>query len=139
MVINRKIWQSKSKEYLRSAKVLLDCEQYSIAYYTAGLAVECALKSVITRKFKNDTWPDKKFVVDIHTHDIARLVKLADLEIERLAMEARSANFRAYWGTLSGWRIDSRYQTWTKAEARDIIEAASRRSDGILSWLKKHW
>jgi len=50
------------------------------AYYLAGYAVECALKAAISKLNNLHDFPDRKFVTECHTHDLAALMRLAQLE-----------------------------------------------------------
>ena len=50
------------------------------AYYLAGYAVECGLKACIAKGYGPESWPEKRFVLECHTHDIFALIRLAGLE-----------------------------------------------------------
>jgi HEPN domain-containing protein len=137
--MNRKDWKAQAEEHSKSAKVLLREGQYSSAYYIAGLAVECALKAKICRSIKRGDWPEKTFVNDIHVHDLMKLMRHAQLDQQRDAQEKRSVQFRLYWNTVKDWKVESRYQLWSDAEARDMVEAVTKRGSGVLTWIRKHW
>jgi hypothetical protein len=137
--MNRKEWRSIARAHAKSARVLLDDGNYSVAYHLAGMALECALKAVICRSFFKDTWPDKQFVNAIHSHDIAALVGHANLEGDRKVLEKSSATFRAHWATVQSWKVESRYKQWSHAEARDMVIAVTKNKIGILAWIRKHW
>src|SRR5215213_2507506 len=124
--MTRKEWKRQAEAHCSAAEVLLQQGQFGVAYHIAGLAIECGLKAKIATAFKASTWPTKKFVLDIHTHDLSALVKQAGLDPGRLAQEAASPAFRVYWNTVKGWTIESRYKDWSPAEARDIVEAVSK-------------
>jgi HEPN domain-containing protein len=137
--MNRKDWKAQAEAYSKSAKVLLREGQHSAAYYIAGLAVECALKAKICRSIKRGDWPEKTFVNDIHVHDLTKLIRHAQLDKEREVEEKRSGQFRLYWNIVKGWKVESRYQLWSDAEARDMVEAVTRRGNGVLTWIRKRW
>lgn len=137
--MTRNEWKRQAMAHASAAKILLRERQYSIAYYVAGLAVECALKAQIARSFRTGTWPDREFVNSIHSHNLEHLVRQAQLETARVAEAATSAAFRTYWNTLKDWRIESRYEVWSAAEATDMVTAVVTRSSGALAWIKRHW
>lgn len=62
------------------AEALLGADRHSGAYYLAGYSIECGLKAVIALSFRATVIPSKKFVNDIHTHDLASLIALAGLK-----------------------------------------------------------
>jgi hypothetical protein len=84
-------------------------------------------------------WPEKTFVNDIHVHDLMKLMRHAQLDQQRDAQEKRSVQFRLYWNTVKDWKVESRYQLWSDAEARDMVEAVTKRGSGVLTWIRKHW
>ena len=137
--MTRKEWKKQAEAHCAAAKALLEQGQYGVAYHVAGLAIECALKAKIATAFKASTWPTKKFVNDIHTHDLPALVKQAGLDASRLKQEGTSPAFRVYWNTVKGWTVESRYKDWSAAEARDMVEAVSKKSVGVLAWIKRNW
>jgi HEPN domain-containing protein len=128
-----------ANEHIKSARTLLGESHYSAAYHLAGLAVECALKAKVAKAFKAQTWPDRQFVSEIFHHDLAKLVRQADLELERQAEELRSPPFRAYWNTVRAWTVESRYKEWSPAEAKDMVESAGRNGTGVVAWIRRHW
>jgi HEPN domain-containing protein len=136
--MNRKEWKRQSQQHATAARALFDQRQYSVAYHVAGLAVECALKAKIAASFKSGTWPDRQFVNNIHVHDLDMLVKYADLKAELLKAEKASNAFKAYWNVIKGWTVESRYKSWTQAEARDMVEAACKRGSGVLAWIRRN-
>jgi hypothetical protein len=65
---------------LREARGLIDLQMYDGAYYLAGYAVECALKTCIAKGTRRHEFPEKQKVISSHTHDLWDLVKLAKLK-----------------------------------------------------------
>lgn len=139
--MKRKEWQGKALTHSRSAKLLLSSGHYDTAYYLSGLAIECALKAKIAAQFKANDLPDKSLVLQIYNngHRLAELIKLAQLAPALAAQERANVGFRAYWSTVKAWEIDARYKTWSLAEARDMVEASTKRGTGVLAWIKQHW
>jgi hypothetical protein len=109
------------------------------AYYLAGCAVECALKACIAHAFLRHTWPDRRFVQDIHTHDLERLVVLAGLRprLEEAFREDR--HFRARWDIVRQWESGSRYRSSEREETLNMYEAIAHARHGVLRWIRKHW
>ena len=142
-----------AQERIQDASALLAGGRWSFAYYVAGYAVECALKSCILSQMIHTGWIfESKVKIDqVLTHDFAELVELAGLKTQlnvRLAASAAAATaaggpaggiFVGYWGTVLQWDVASRYQTKTEAEAREIYEAITHAPDGIMQWIQNFW
>jgi hypothetical protein len=109
------------------------------AYYIAGYAVECALKACIAKSYGAEEWPDKGFVVDCHTHEILKLVRLAALEPARSADVAANPNLGTNWNIVKDWSERSRYERHSLAKAQRLCEAITHAADGVLPWIKNHW
>ena len=84
------------------------------------------------------------------THDFAKLIDLAGMRDELNGKQATSAAaappggppggaFTVYWGTALKWKVESRYQPRTEAEARELYEAITHDPDGVLPWIKNFW
>jgi HEPN domain-containing protein len=80
--MNRADLQKLSNMRIREAKILFAAGEHSGAYYLAGYAVECALKACIARGVQRYDFPDKSLAQESYSHDLVRLVKLADLDSE---------------------------------------------------------
>lgn len=137
--MNRRRWKNQGQVFVSAAGALLANRHWTAAYHLAGVAVECALKAAICRSVRTGDWPDRNFVQSIHSHDLAALVRHAQLDGDRHSEESRSPSFRINWSIVKDWTIDSRYKEWTEAEATDMVGAVSRRETGVFPWIKKHW
>lgn len=123
---------------LKEAKVLLDNRQYSGAYYLSGYVIECALKACIAKQTSKFDFPDKKKVLDSYTHDLEKLVKVANLEDELKSLKA-DPDFSPLWEHLKEWSEESRYKKHNRNEATDIYLAITDPNHGVLKWLQQHW
>jgi hypothetical protein len=139
--VNRAELQQMTKERLKDAKALLDAERWEFAYYVAGYAVECALKSSLLARMVHTAWvfQEKWKAQDCLTHDVGDLVNLAGLTKELNSMLAANPAFVAYWGIVSQWTVTSRYQAKTETEARNLYDAITHDPDGVLKWIQKFW
>jgi hypothetical protein len=141
--VNRADWQRIAEERLLAAEALLVADLYASAYYMAGYAVEGGLKSCILVRvasapevlFQKD---GNKFSIGCWTHDIEKLVKLADLEAIRDADSAVNASLDANWKIVAKWDEKSRYVVKTQAEAEALYNAIAER-DGVMPWLRMRW
>ncbi len=79
-------FQRLAKIRIKEAEALLDNGHYNGAYYLAGYAVECALKACIAKQTLRYDFPEKRRVDNSHTHDLTKLVRVADLEKEALRL-----------------------------------------------------
>ena len=118
---------------------MLSNGNYSGAYYLCGYAVECALKSCISKKINQSEIPDKKFINDCYTHNLKDLVKLAGLENARNVLERNDANFAASWAITKDWNETGRYNIFTQIQAQELYNSITSRRGGILSWIRLYW
>jgi HEPN domain-containing protein len=138
--VNRDDFQKLAIERLADAKALLTLKRWAGAYYLAGYAVECGLKScVIADLMKTDLFPAKRFSEQCWTHDLEQLLSLAGLEAELNNAMNADADLRKNWDTINDWSEASRYVRKTKVDAEELYEAIADRKHGVLSWIKARW
>lgn len=122
------------------ARMLLDGGSFLGAYYLAGYAVECALKACIAKQIKEHDFPDKKFIVDSHTHKLTELLGLAGLRQRHSEYIRQDQAFALNWAVVKDWTPEERYSlSITEKKARDLFDAVTDQKSGILPWLKTHW
>ncbi len=138
--MNRRDLQRLSNIRLSEAKVLLDNEYYSGAYYLLGYAVECALKACIAKQVQRHDFPNRQTVNDSYTHNLRALLKVSGLEIEVRRERIRNPALDTNWTIVEDWAVDSRYD-YAKDEVttRDFFSAITARSNGVIPWLKRRW
>ena len=137
--MNRGDFQKLSDLRLQESRILLASGFPGGAYYLAGYAVECALKACIAKGVQRDDFPDKSLAQESYSHDLVKLVKLADLDSELTNSTGANARLDASWNLTKSWTEKSRYSVWTKNEAEGIIDAVATRSDGVLAWIRRRW
>ena len=121
---------------MREAQALLVAGEYSGAYYLAGYAIECAIKACIAKRVREYDFPDKKTVVNSHSHDLLQLAKVALLDI---ASWTDNPDFADNWSAVKDWNEEARYKLWNERQARQLLEAIANEDYGILPWLKLRW
>lgn len=142
--MNRAVWQQLAEERLRDAEALLNAQRWSGAYYLAGYAVECGLKSCIlvrvaaTPEILFDD-QNKRFSTNCWTHDIEDLVRLADLVAVRASETAVDPIFGRNWQLVKDWNEKSRYESKTQVQAEDLFRAVSDQTKGVLPWITVRW
>ncbi len=137
--MNRGAFQRLSRLRLREARVLLRNGNNEGTYYLAGYAVECALKTCIAKKTKRHDFPDKKVVVDAHTHDLTTLARIAGLLTELDKEIKREANFGKNWTVVKDWNEERRYQFPGEKDAKDLYAAITARTYGVMRWIRRRW
>ncbi len=138
--MNRKGLQKLTGLRLAEAHILLANKKYDGAYYLTGYAVECALKACIAKQIKKFDFPDKKLVVDSHTHNLEQLLSVSGLKQAHRQEMDTDGDFAVNWAVVRDWSEQSRYSFGrSAAEAKDLYEAVTARKHGISRWLKKHW
>jgi HEPN domain-containing protein len=131
-------FQKLADARIREAGILLAAGEFDGAYYIAGYAVEFALKAcIIKRKLSvPESWPEKKFTDQCHTHDLEVLFRLADLDDELNTAGPVKAN----WLIVKEWSEQSRFELGKlEQDARNLYEAIIHAADGVLQWLKVRW
>jgi HEPN domain-containing protein len=134
--MDRRDLQELSKVRLREARALLGLGLHDGAYYLAGYAVECALKSCIAKRTQRHEFPDKKRVDSSYSHDLRELLKVAGLTDAFRERARGDVAFRDNWDTVLAWSEQSRYNRNGVKSAQDLLLAVSAKDHGILSWLK---
>ncbi len=142
--MNRAHWQRLADERLLDAATLLAAGRWTAAYYLAGSAVECGLKSCVLRhlELSGELFADRRYLKDLGecwTHDVPKLVRLAGLTQVLAGASLTNAVFAGSWGIVEQWRETSRYAWRTEAEARTLVEAMTQDPDGVLPWIRLHW
>jgi HEPN domain-containing protein len=137
--MNRTDLQKLSNARLREARVLFTAHEYSGAYYLSGYAVECGLKACFAKLTDRHDFPDLKDVRRAFTHNLAELEKLADSDNQMSAARQANPELIARWEIVCQWSEESRYYTWSKEASGTLLDAVSKRKDGVLPWIKRYW
>ena len=113
--------------------------RYAGAYYLAGYAVECGLKACIAKQTRRHEFPDRGLVIQSYTHDLKTLVAAAGLETQRDSDAAYDPDFGSNWAVVKDWSEQSRYETRSRSEATDLLDAITDPAHGVMQWLHRHW
>src|SRR5436190_17570999 len=110
--MNRNELQRLAQQRIQEAKVLLAAKQWSGAYYLAGYAVECGLKSCILAFIERTgiIFEEKNYGERCWTHELDRLMKLAGLEADLGVAVAANPVRGENWATVKGWSEVRRYR-----------------------------
>jgi hypothetical protein len=107
-------------------------------------AVECGLKACVLR-FVEDTGlifgqkDGLKRLADCWTHDLEKLVGIANLSEGLKQARQQRTKFDDYWAAVKKWNEVSRYATKSESEARELFEAITNPDDGVMKWIRSHW
>jgi hypothetical protein len=143
--VNRAELQQMAEGRLKDAKALIDAGRWEFGYYTAGYAVECALKSCVLVRMIHTAWvfKEKWQSNECLTHDFEKLVFLAGLtdehNAEMKASAAAGAEFKDNWDTAEKWTVTSRYEAKTEADAKALYAAIADEPHGVLQWIRTYW
>lgn len=143
--VNQAELRQMAEERLRDAKTLIEGGRWEFAYYAAGYAVECSLKSCILARmihtglvFDEDHKPK-----DCLIHDLDKLVALAglteQLNEDRKASAAAGKEFLGNWETAEEWTVASRYEAKTEDDAKRLYAAIADEPHGVLQWIMTYW
>jgi hypothetical protein len=138
--MNRTDLQQLADVRVSDAEVLLASGRYAGAYYLVGYAVECALKSCISKQIREFDFPEKKLITESYSHDLTKLLRLSGVGHLFEAEVKQNKAFETNWVVVKDWSEEVRYDLSTAERvARDMYAAVTDGSDGVLTWLKKHW
>ena len=80
--MNRTDFQRLATLRIAEAQALLAAGFPAGAYYLAGYAVECAIKTCIAKNVQQYDFPDKDRVNQSYSHNLVQLLRAANLEDE---------------------------------------------------------
>jgi HEPN domain len=139
-------WQRLSQEWITDAKALMEGGRWGTAYYLAGYAVECALKSCVLSRMIHTGWifrEDVESILECRTHDLIKLVEIAGMREYLNARLTASASakdgFVENWDTVSAWTVISRYQPKPEADTTKLYAAITDEPHGVLKWIRNYW
>jgi HEPN domain-containing protein len=138
-IVSRADFQELVDTRLLEAKALLDLGLWDGSYYLSGYAVELALKAVIIDLLmKRDAFPSRDFSQKCYTHSIEGLFSVANLmDLLKVDMNA-DPELKANYATVNDWSETKRYARIEEREARDLFEAITNASHGVLPWVRAH-
>lgn len=138
--MNRTEFQHLADVRIKEAEALLAAGLWDGAYYLAGYAVECGLKACIAKLTKAEDFPPgKDEIAKIYSHRIEELAIAAKLKTDLDAVLAGTPAFKVNWVEVIRWKEDARYKTWPEPEARQLYEAITDPTNGVLPWFKARW
>ena len=137
--MNRIDFQQLADLRLKEARALFAAGLPDGAYYLAGYAVECALKACIAKRTREHDFPEKKLVNDSHTHDLGKLLQLAELKSELDAVVQDDPFMRSILEKIQDWSETSRYEKKTVQDAKALLAAIEDREGGLLPWMRLRW
>lgn len=139
--MNRKQLQQLAEDRILDAAALLTMGRFSGAYYLAGYALECGLKSCILAyvEISGAIFLDRKYSEKCWTHSLGDLLALAGLEKEFGQATAVNLKLENNWDTASIWTEGSRYQQKSQLEAQKLYDAIETPTDGVLPWIWLRW
>ena len=137
--MNRSDLQKLSDVRSHEARNLLQWGHSSGAYYLAGYAVECALKACIAKLSQKHDFPDRDRVNKSYSHKLSDLMAVAGLDTQLNGDMQSNPKLAANWAFARNWSEQSRYRLWSRAEAESMVDAITKRNDGVIPWIRRHW
>lgn len=135
---SRTEFQQLADVRVAEAQALLKAGLWDGAYYVAGYAIEFGLKACIAKLIKAEEYPPRK-TDEYYNHDVGKLVKTAKLDALQATMAKGDPEFSDNWTVVTRWSEGSRYERKSEAEARELFNAITDGSHGVLPWIKLHW
>jgi hypothetical protein len=82
---------------------------------------------------------ERKFSENCWTHDLEKLLNLADLKPMMDSDAKVNAALAANWAVVKEWKETSRYEQKSQNEAQGLFDAIVNDPDGVLSWIRRRW
>ena len=95
------------------------------------------MKACIARRVRSGTFPDKNLANAAYSHDLQKLASLAGLQAD--LKKRNHGAFAANWTTVLDWNEQSRYESKSELEAKDLLAALTSRKHGVLPWVRANW
>jgi hypothetical protein len=84
-------------------------------------------------------YEDRRFSIDAWTHDIERLVVMADIKAARDADASGNPLLYQNWQRVKDWTEESRYEQHGQPEAQRLIDAVIDPTNGVMQWIRVRW
>jgi hypothetical protein len=84
-------------------------------------------------------FPEKKLVNDSHTHDLGKLLQLAELKTELDAILDTDPVMRSNLEIVQDWSEAARYQRNKPWDADALLKAIEDEEGGLLPWIRLRW
>ena len=141
VIVNQIVLRRMAEERIVDAAALREAGRWAFAYYVAGYAVECALKSCVLAQMVHTggVFTSKKFADECFTHDFGVLVRLAGITTMLDGELATNPGFRRCWGIAKAWNETSRYEEKTQSDADKLYLAITDHEDGVMRWVRNYW
>jgi len=137
--MNRMDLQELSKLRSLETAVLIDNKSFDGAYYLCGYSAEFGLKACIAKRTREFDFFDKKTANDSFTHELMKLVRVAELEKDLSCEISNNEEFSLNWNLAKEWTEASRYERCSERKATQLYKAINDKQFGIMSWIKKYW
>jgi len=138
--VNRKDLQTLADLRVADAKILFDAGRFSVAYYVLGYAVECALKACVAKQIKEHDFPDRQLVLDSYTHNLEQLLRISGVKPQFDSRMKGDRSFEVNWTTIKDRTEAARYDNNVpEIKVRDLLNAVTDATTGVLTWLKTVW
>ncbi|MGH9582817.1 MAG: HEPN domain-containing protein [Bryobacteraceae bacterium] len=136
--MNRSEFQILAIERLEDAGALLKSGRYACAYYICGYAIECALKACIAQRTRKGDFSPRNTQMH-YSHDLTRLLELADLSAAHKQEADTDSTFRQNWAIVKDWTEEARYRSIAPGQAGRMLAAVGDPDHGVLRWLRRNW
>jgi hypothetical protein len=126
-------WLALAVQHEEAARVLAENRVAAGQSYShVGFAVEAALKAYVMRKERLNGWPDKELRSDLYTHDLRKLVAVAQIELKPRNPIGPS------WAVVLQWDRAQGYdpEPMPRRVARSMVEAAFGEK-GVVTWIRR--
>jgi len=124
-----------AQDRLCEARSLSQRRLHTGSAYIAGYVLEIQLKAEFSVKFCGGFLNIYNPPNPIRTHDLNKLLHLAQLEAAVRQMEYTKPGLFDNWMLARDWDPEYRYQRLPKAEASELFEAVSDKRCGVAQWL----
>ena len=118
--MERADFQKLTTDRIADVEGLLAINRWSAAYYLAGYAVECALKSCVLVRVTAGAgivFEDKRYSEKCWSHNLKQLLDLSGLKAYFEAACKADSILEDNWESIISWKESSRYQQTVQTSA----------------------
>ena len=102
--------------------------------------MECALKACVAKQIKEHDFPDRQLVLDSYTHNLEQLLRISGVKPQFDSRMKGDRSFEVNWTTIKDRTEAARYDNNVpEIKVRDLLNAVTDATTGVLTWLKTVW
>lgn len=131
-------WRHLADEKFKSAMSLKRLGRRVDSAGLLSVCLEAEIKAIIARRERFNTWPSRRERPDLHTHDLARLIRVAGLDEELSRVVREEKLFSGAWRLVKDLTPVLRYSVGviSASQLQEAFDAVQNSQHGVRQWLR---